>query len=223
MSDVIRLGGEQVKKKWASVGEQLRKIETLPTPLRILASPKTTVVLGTTLAALTGGAGAVAPTLWKGTKILGGVALAEGLIQASPKAEEVVKRKLQPEKVGKYLGTQIEEFGKEKEGADKLTFKEKVKEGLKKAGIIGGAVAGAGAIALGVSKAVPYVKEKLAERKAAKEVGLISKDMPVPSAPLSHPYVQPALAGYPAVSSLEPAGALKQVPPIQNVIQIQLT
>lgn len=223
MSEIIRLGSSKVKKGWASVGEQLKKIETLPTPLRILASPKTTVALGTTLAALTGGAAAAPAIVWKGTKILGGVALAEGLIQASPKVEEVAKRKLQPEKVGKYLGEQIEGFGKEKEGVDKLTFTEKVKEGLKKAGLIGAGVAGAGALALGASKAIPYIKEKLTERKA-KEVGLVSKDMPVPSAPLEHPYVQPALASYPAqISSTEPAGAIKSHLPIQNVIQIQVT
>lgn len=220
MSDIIRLGSSNVKKGWASIGEQLRKIEKLPTPIRILASPKTTVVLGTALASLLSPA-TVLPTIWKGTKILGGVALAEGLIQASPKVEETLKRKLQPEKVGKYIGTQIEEFGKDK-ADDKLTWKEKVKEGLKKAGLIGGGIALAGAGALGLSKAIPYVKTKLEERKAKKErekVGLVEKDVGVPTQP---PYLSPAFAGYPQISPIQPSGEVQRVPPIQNVIQIQV-
>lgn len=223
MGDVIRLGGTPEKKKWASVGSQLARLEKMPMPIRVLASPKLTAVLGTTLGALMTGGGlpAVFPAIKGGLWTLGGVATAEGLIQTSPRVEEFAKRKLRPEKVGKYLGEQIESFGKEKAGSDQLTFKEKVKEGLKKAGLIGGALAGAGALAYGVTKAVPYVKKKLAERKKA-EVGLVSKDVARPYPTLEQPYLPSALVGYPQIS---PTGAPQQQltrPPIQNIIQIQV-
>ena len=219
MSEIIRLGSSKVKKKWAGIGEQLKRLESMPLPIRILASPKTTAVLGTTLAALTGGAALVPAKLWTGTKILGGVALGEGLIQSSPKIESFAKRKLQPEKVGKYLGEQVEGFGKEKENG--LTWKEKAKEGLKKAGLIGGAVALAGAGALGLSKAIPFVKKKLAEKKQ-REVGLIKNDLGRAPITLRQPYVPLPSAVPLSMSPIQAPQSQLKHQPIQNIIQIQV-
>lgn len=237
MSETIRLGSSEIKKGWASVGEQLQKQSQIKsTPLKLLTSPKTTAVLSATLLGLLHPA--TAGALVKGAvgKVAAKVAahpiktytvglLGAGALSVSPTLRETAKKYLSPKYIvgkGAYLGEKVEEIVGKKTADTTLGFGEKVKEGLKKAGLIGGAVAGAGAIALGVSKAVPYVKEKLAERKAKKEVGLISKDEAVPSPTLSHPYVQPQLAGYPQISPLEPAGAIKQAPPIQNIIQIQV-
>lgn len=180
---VIRLGSKKPKKKFASIGEQLQRLEKAPLPLRVLGSPKTTAVLGTTLGMLTGGVLGLPTTLLGGAKLTTGVALGEGLIEASPKVESFAKRKLRPEKVGEAIGKEIETFGEEKKEDEDKSILQKVKETAKKAGLIGAGIAGAGALVVGAKK----LKKKIEERKLEKEIGLVKKktlgvlDQPLPA------------------------------------------
>lgn len=203
---IIRLGGVKVKKKWATLTESLaRQKEIKFLPLRILSSPTTTIYLASALALLKG----VPPT--KVLKYGLGAGVVKGIATTSPKIVEFIKRKAHPVKAGEYIGTQLESFGKEK-ADDKLTIKERVKEGLKTAGLIGGGIALAGAGVLGV--------KKLLEKK--REVGLVKKDIKVPEPQLKQPYAPlPSAVPY----QISPIGGQQQQirqPPIQNIIQIQV-
>lgn len=153
-NDIIRLRPK--KKKFATVGEQLRKIETLPQPIRTLASPKLTGALATGLGLLTGvpvlrsiGVGLAIPTV-------------AGVVKASPKAEKFAKERFfTPEKFGQRIGEVIED--------PKKIFpkKETVKDIAKTAGLVGaGAVGGA---------VIPKIIEKVKQRK--QDVSPIVKDM----------------------------------------------
>lgn len=104
MVDVIRLQNLQVPR--ATIGEQLQRIKTLPTPIRFLADPKLTGALVTGLGIATGGIAVL------GKSILTGLAIPTfaGLFKASPKAEKfIVGRLTQPEKLGETIGAFIEE------------------------------------------------------------------------------------------------------------------
>lgn len=215
--DIIRLGGK-TKKKWATITEQLarqKKIKFLP--LKVLTSPITTVGLVGILATLKGVP--IGKTLKVGLPALIGI----GVARETPALVEFIKRKARPVRAGEFIGGKIEELrtGLEAE-AEKKPLKERIKEGLKKAGLIGGALAVATAGAVAVKKGLPFIKTKLEERKAKKlaeaqfiqPVGLgVTEPIPV------------GIGGIPVSMPLrpvEPITAIKQVPPIQNIIQLQI-
>jgi len=143
MSGIIQLGNTKKTSSWASIGSQLSKIKTLPTPVKILASPKTTGVLTGALGLLTG-AGVVSSV---GKALL--IPTVAGVIEKSPKAESFIKERIaKPEKAGQRIGEFIENpVLKTKTAIDKTikTIKDKPREVAGKvatAGLIGGAIAG---------------------------------------------------------------------------------
>jgi len=104
MVDIIKLQAPGLPR--ATIGEQLGRIKDLPTPVRILASPKLTGGLVTGLGILTGGIGVL------GKSVLTGLAVPTlaGLFKASPRAEKaIVGRITSPEKLGESIGEFIEE------------------------------------------------------------------------------------------------------------------
>lgn len=128
------------KKKFASISSQLQRIKTLPKPIRILASPTLTSVLSGTLAGLVTGSPLT------GLKTFGGVGLGLGIATTSPKAVSFIKRKAKPVGAGEFVGSAIESIGKQ----SKKSLSDTIKEGAKKAGLLGaGVAAGAGAIVAG--------------------------------------------------------------------------
>ena len=143
-------------KKPPTVGEQLKKIETLPQPLKTLASPVTTGALAGTLGLLTG-TGPVSAAII-GTSI----PVAAGVVQSSPTVDVAVTKRLKdPVGAGKSLGKAAESIitgvGKAATAVGKGVGKavEFTKENPLLVG--GGAVAatlGAGAVALSKSVAL---------------------------------------------------------------------
>ena len=174
----------------------------LSAPLRFITSPKLTAVLAGTLTALvTRSPKATAKAFFLG----GGVA---GLLKASPKARTFVKEKiLAPEKTGEALAGFLEDpktlLPKEKE-----TFKEKVIDATKTAGLIGGGAAiVAGGVALG---------KKIKAAKIPKIPSLIGPSVAqVPS------QVLPAaiLPARPSITPLsQPLGAVQK--PIESKVDV---
>ena len=130
---VIKLKPKPKEKKLASISSQLKKIETLPLPIKVIASPQLTGALAGTLGLLTGAG--VLPSLGIGL----GIPTVGGVIKASPKAEGFIKeRLLQPEKLGVKIGGIIE---------DPLGALKKTTTAAK---IIGGGVVGAGLVGAGI-------------------------------------------------------------------------
>lgn len=136
--------GKKAKKKkreYGSINAQLNRIQELPTPLRILASPTTTAVLGGTLATIStgGGAGVVLGNIGRTALTTGGVALATGVLRESPTLSGAVEnRLLHPVATGESLGRFIEN--------PISTIKNLIKENP-----ITSAVVGAGLVAGGVA------------------------------------------------------------------------
>jgi len=169
----------------------------LPLPLRILTSPKTTLALGATLAALlTGGALApaatsaalraapgvaartlgktakfVAPKTLKGALAVGiGAPIAVGLLKESPKARELVKKTIDPRegiKRGAELAKMIEDPKQLQEQLKKEGLWETIKTGAKKGGKYGAIAAGVLGVAALVKAKAPQKVIEFAKEKLA--------------------------------------------------------
>lgn len=139
-SKIIRL---QPKKETLgeSISRQLETRKTLPQPLKTLSSPTLTAGAAGTLAGLATGSPIT------GLKTFGVTGLGLGIATKSPKLVDVIQRKAKPVKAGEFIGETIEGIGKKTKDTGK-SFTEKLKTGLKTAGLIGGgAVLAAGAVA----------------------------------------------------------------------------
>lgn len=98
--DVIRLGAPQ----FATVGEQLRRRQDLPLPVRIISSPFLTGGLLGGLGLLLGGG--FLPALG----IVGGIPTLAGAVKSSPKLEGLIQEKiLRPEEFGERIGGFVED------------------------------------------------------------------------------------------------------------------
>jgi len=227
MPEVIKL------KPLTSWEKAQRKRATLPAPLRMLTSLKTTAVLGATLGALLSPATAtktisgvgrlIMPKTLKGAVGMAiGVPTAYGVLKSSAKARTFAKKAIDPReaiKRGEYVGGMIEEPKKFKKKAEKEGWWEGVKEAGKKGGkygLIGAGVLGAGAVA-----------KKYLEKRKERKAGLLTTDTKREAvAPQLMPPLQRLGSGVglaPQVSPIQPSGATKTTPPIQNIIQIQFT
>lgn len=159
MSDVIRLGQPSKVTNVIKLGSALPispKGITLITPKRagqILSSPKTTVALAGTLGTLLGGPIA-------GIKAAALTGLAAGALQTSPFLQKKAIEKIKdPTAAGRFVGEQIEKVATGQAEKDLTTTKEKITEGLKKAGVIGGVAAGGVAAAVATKKIIEKVKK----------------------------------------------------------------
>lgn len=103
---VIHLSiGKQKKKKktWATIGEQLRKLETLPKPLQIIASPTLTGALVGTLSLLTGTSPITAAIAGTSIPVIAGVT------KTSPTIDEAISKRItDPIGAGEQLGSGVE-------------------------------------------------------------------------------------------------------------------
>lgn len=204
----------------------------LPLPLRILTSPKTTAVLGLTLASLLNPALALAglrgagklliPKTAKGLIVAGvTVPTAVGVLSQSKKARGIVKSAIDPResvKRGRKLGKIIEDPSKASDilGIKGLTTKEKLVKGLKAGGIAGGVIAGAVIAKKGIEK-FKDLKSKRAvdqlERKAPRELGFTDpRPVGLGGVPVAVPQIKPIEASQP----------MQMGRPAQNIIQIQV-
>ena len=183
--DVIRLGRRTQKRPRATIVSQIARAKKFPFPLNILASPRTTVILGTLLPL---GRGAkVISTLKKGLLAAIGV----GALEKSEKLEKFIIAKGRPFKAGEFIGGQIEQFGKKPTG----TLKERIKEGAKKAGLIGAGVAAAAGVVAVVKKA----------RERVKDIGVPTLPTgKLPLAPASALLIQPTQPIAPRIEPLAP-------------------
>jgi len=171
MVDVIRLGERQIVSP-IPILEKIpifgTSVKGIVTTAKVLASPVTTLALGSGLVGLLTGSPIIAG------KTFLGVGLGLGALASSPKIREFARTKVtDPLAGGRFIGELVEDpaklFPKDK------PFKEKVKEGLTTAGIIGGiAAAGVGAGAL--------VRSALEKRKEIKP-----KALPLPLLPAALP------------------------------------
>ena len=209
----------KLRKKKKGLARLVEKKSFFGRVARVITSPKTTVVLGVTLASLLNPALAGAAARKIGTSLLGVVkkrpitSLAvAGVLTASPKAREFIVKA--PERIftgGRKIGKIIEDPGRAEDilGIKKgSTFKEKAVTGLKAAGIVG----------LGVG-AVLGTKALLEKRKAPQLAGLkqvgFTEPRPVGlgGVPVAiQPQIQPV--GRPG----EPITKM----PVSNIIQIQV-
>lgn len=200
--------------------------EILKAELRFITSPKLTVALAGTLGTLLGG-----PI--GGLKAAGVTALTVGVLETSPRARKFLGEKLKdPTQAGRFVGEQIEKLGEPSQ--DKRSVGEKVREGLVKAGILGG-VAAAGVAGVVVAK---KVRERIREAKGPKipEVRIPSFAPPQfvsPQLPGLIPDISPVREVLGAAEAPEPEKEEKIIPTpqiptkiiikpkISNVIQIQ--
>lgn len=122
VNNIIRLGGKKKKKK------------TFKAKLTGVLTKTATIEAGV-LGTLLGG-----PIL--GLKAAGFTGLTLGALQVSPRVREfVVQKVIDPTGGGRFIGEQIEKFGTSPLPTEKGLL-EKIKEGAKKAGILGAVVAG---------------------------------------------------------------------------------
>ena len=141
-------------------------------------------------------------------KTFGATALGVGILEASPIARKFVVTKLaDPTQAGRFVGEQIEKIAKPPE--DDKPFGERVKEGLKTAGLIGaGAVLVAGGVA--IAKKVKEAKlPKISEIFPSKKAPVIS---PVSALPT---LMEPTFTQIPGEIKPEPV-KVQAVPSIKN-------
>lgn len=222
MSNVIKL------KPLSSWEQAQRKRATLPAPLRMLTSLKTTAVLGATLGALlspatalktlSGAGRLIMPKTLKGAVGMAiGVPTAYGVLKSSAKARTFAKKAIDPReaiKRGEYIGGLVEDPKKLKSKAEEKGWWEATKEAGKKGGkygLIGAGILGAGAVA-----------KKIIDKRKQKDVGIVKNDLPRVPSGLAHPYVPQTIAPRPQLSPIGQPQATKTPSPIQNIIQIQL-
>lgn len=209
--------------------------------VKALTSLKTTAVLGTVLAAELNPAAAarvvgslakslVPKTALGAVKAAVVVPTAAGVLASSKTARKIATKALHPvenikrgEKIGELIDNPkaaTEILGLE----EKETLGEKIKTGLKAAGVIGGAAAlGAGAVA--AVKKVKEFKEKRNEQKLLQSSEAVSANLenPLESLGLAAPVggVSPQLASFYGSPTLsDPLQSTNDKPPIQNIIQI---
>lgn len=100
------------KSPWATIGDQLKRAENFPLPLKVLTSPTSTVVLSSVLGALTGTVGP-GTALKSGFLGAGTSEIVQGAIKSSPTLDTAIsKRVLNPSGVGETLGGVIEDVSK---------------------------------------------------------------------------------------------------------------
>lgn len=186
--DVIRLGS----KKPSGFKS---KLESFLTKTAVLEAG----ILGTLLGGPVGG-----------LKAAGLTALGLGIAKTSPKARKFVVQKIKdPTAGGRFIGEQIENIGKDNLPRDK-SLGEKIKEGAKKAGIIGAITAG------GIGAAV--VGKKIIEKVKKAKVPKISEIIPGVAA-------APALAQLPQsiTPQLQPLGPAEKPPKEEKVVAVAPT
>jgi len=192
VENIIRLGGSPTKLP--TIGQQLRKRETLPAPLKFLSSPALTGGLIAGLGLLTGTLG-ILPALG----VFGGLPTVAGIIKRSPKAEILLKEKLlQPEKFGERIGEFIEDPLKPLEKP-----KKKVKgiiERIKEKPIV--PILGTAGLIAGATALLPVVREKLKKAPGLEQIAVtppISTQPFVPLAPVQKPVEEKALVVEPVI------------------------
>jgi len=200
--DVIQLGKPRKKTRRLKLAESLTKGVS-----KTIGSTKLTPFLAGTLGLITGG-----PLL--GAKAFLGTGLGVGVLEKSPLARKEVRKTLKdPTRVGRFVGETGEKIITGKLDVD-IPTKERVKEGLKKAGLIGGV---AGLVAGGVA--------------VAKKV----KKTPIPTLPALPSLITPQISKIPAQvpPQVEPIGVVKpkeapkealvspQLPTINNRISVR--
>ena len=182
---------------------------------------------------------AVAPKTLKGAVGLTlGAPIVYGVLSKSKKARELVKKTIDPRegiKRGEYLAGIIEDPKELKTQLEEEGLWETIKKGAKKGGKYGAIAAGViGAAALiktkAPQKAFSFVKEKLAERKMTKELGVAKEAQQLEPGLQAMGFTEPlpvGLGGVPVsvtpVKGIGATGELKQQPAVSNIIQIQIT
>jgi len=257
---VITLEPIKLEKKKTGIAAYREKKGFLPGLVKVMTSPKTTIALGATLATLlTAGALApaatgaalraapvaavkiipktlkfIAPKTVKGALGMAiGVPVAVGVLKGSPKARELVKKTLDPRegiKRGAEIAKMIEDPKQLTEQLKKEGLWETIKSGAKKGGKYGAIAAGVLGVAAIAKKGVPFIKEKLAEKKARKVLEEATKE-PLQLEPglkaMGFTEPQPVgLGGIPISTPLglpvgAPTAPIGQ-PAVSNIIQIQV-
>ncbi|MBA7662231.1 hypothetical protein ES703_70257 [subsurface metagenome] len=243
---VIQLEPIKLEKKKTGIAAYREKKGLLPGIVKVMTSPVTTAVLGTALAALLfpAAAGKVAIGLGKAAKFVApktvkgalgmaiGVPVAVGLLKESPKARELVRKTLDPRE-GIKRG---EEIAKMIEDPEQLTKKlkeeglwETIKEGAKKGGKYGAIAAGVLGVAAITKKGVPFIKEKLEERKVRKELEAAKEPLQLDPGIRAMGFTEPQPVGIGGIPISAPPGlpvgaptATKTQPAVSNIIQIQV-
>jgi len=201
-NDIIQLGKPRKKTKRLKAAEGLTKFVG-----KTIGSTKLTPFLAGTLGLLSGG-----PLL--GGKAFLGTGLAVGVLEKSPLARKEVRKTLKdPTRVGRFVGETGEKIITGELDID-IPTKERVKEGLKKAGLIGGV---AGLVAGGVA---------IAKKVKGTPIPTIPSLPTLRQAPISQLPIQvpPQVESFGAVQpkpTPKEAPLIPQMPTINNRISVK--
>lgn len=196
--DVIRLGSKK------SSGFK-SKVESFLTKTAVLEAG----ILGTLLGGPIGG-----------LKAAGFTGFGLGILKTSPKARKFIGEKIKdPTAGGRFIGEQIEGLGKDPLPRDK-SFTEKIKEGAKKAGIIGAITAGGIGVAVAGKKIIEKArKAKVPDIDVSKIIPAIPKGLQEQPLQVT-PQIQPFGAAQAPPKQEKPLAVAPIMPSITNKIKV---
>ena len=206
MVEVIRLGTQPFNNDIIRLGSGKKKSKFKKTITSVLT--KTAVLEAGILGSLLGGP-------FGGIKAGALTGIGLGILQTSPKAAKFVGEKIKdPTAGGRFIGEQIEKIGQTPLPTEK-GLGEKIKEGLKKAGVLGGVVAaGVGAGAL-IKKGVEKVKKTKVPTIAAIPTGILTQPTLSQLPQQVAPQIQPLGVAQKVIEEETPK-AVTPIPTIKN-------